>query len=136
MDWAKGNPTIKPDTGLHKFDFMFVVALRDIDSNVSLEDVIIQQHDLKTKHRIRIQTILDTPDILVAFDGYDEYTKGTNSDIDLTLAGKKRKFSFIVTSRPGDYLDKKDRRRLTEVQITGLSNKNIEKCDLLLWRSI
>ena len=113
-----------------KFDFMFVVPLKNIDSDISLEKVIIQQHDLEDKDitEDEIKTILESSKCLLVFDGYDEYKKGTNSDIDAVISGKRGNCFVLVTSRP-DYMEKKDRKKLDgEIQITGLSDKSITEC--------
>ena len=61
-------------------------------------------------------------------DGYDEYQKGTNADIDDAIENGLGECFVILTSRDGyipkDILDKMD----GEVEITGLSPKNIRKC--------
>ena len=112
------------------FDFMFIVPLKNIDSNIPLEKVIIQQHDLEDKDitEDEIKTILDSSKCLLVFDGYDEYKKDTNSDIDATISGKRENSFVLITSRP-DYMDKKDRKNLDgEIQIVGLSDESITEC--------
>ena len=67
--------------------------------------------------------------MLLLLDGYDEYKKGTNTDIDDAIADTIGDCFLIVTSRPGDYMKKIDRDQLDgEIIITGLSPENIEKC--------
>ena len=40
MDWAED----KAAPELQQFDFVFLVALRDVDSDIPLENVVQQQH--------------------------------------------------------------------------------------------
>lgn len=114
--------TAAAEACLNQFDLMFVVTLRHVDSNMSLEDILINQHQLQKKliHSGEIKRILETSKVLIAFDGYDEYRKGSNSDIDAVISDTKGSFSLIVTSRPGGYLDKADKETFTEVQINDL----------------
>ena len=109
---------------------MFMIQLKNIDSDIPLERFIIQQYELEDKGiaEDEIKTILDSSKCLLVFDGYDEYKKGTNSAIDTAISSKKRHLFVLITSRP-KHMDKKDREKLDgEIQIKGLSNENIEEC--------
>ena len=143
MDWAEDDtlaePTVKKaksdrstECGLNAFDFVFLIQLSKVDSNIPLEEVIIKQHSrLKSKNvpRDQISTILQKKKVLLLFDGYDEYKKGTNSAIDDAITNTIGNCFVIITSRPGDYMDKVDVDQMDGViQITGLSKENIEKC--------
>ena len=146
LDWTQNNGAKKrsahasqapvpelPASELGRFDFMFLVELRNVESNIPLERVIIEQHDLKERDikESQIQAALKSSKSLLIFDGYDEYKKGTNSVIDAAISGKKGSPFVLVTSRP-DYMDKKDRGKLGkldgEIQIKGLSDENIARC--------
>ena len=62
-------------------------------------------------------------------DGYDEYTPGTNTDIDKAIRVKIGKCFLILTSRPGEYLKKDDRNGMDgEIVIEGFSEGNIQVC--------
>ena len=64
--------------------------------------------------------------VLILFDGYDEYRKGTNTDIDNAITDSLGSCFILVTSRPGDYMKKPDRDQMDgEVQITGFSDEAI-----------
>ena len=141
VDWAEDDTTAEPvskraksdlDTSVKNFDFVFLIQLSQIDSDVSLEEVIIQQHGrLKSKNVLKEQigTILQKKKVLLLFDGYDEYKKGTNAAIDDAITNTIGNCFVIVTSRPGDYLEKSDVDKIDgEIQITGLSEENIVKC--------
>ena len=94
-------------TKIQRFDFVFRVLMREIENNISLESLIIEQHaELKENHvrEEHIRSILQGPDssrVLLILDGYDEYCKGTNTDIDAAIHGEDKKYSLMVTSRPG-----------------------------------
>ena len=110
--------------GLQKFDFPFLIKLKNVEENVSLEREIIEQHDLEADEN-QIKSILKHCKTLLIFDGYDEYKKGTNSAIDAAISGKRGKSFVLVTSRP-DYMDKKDKDKLDgQIQLRGLSQDNI-----------
>ena len=141
MDWAEDDTTAEPvlkkaksdlDTGVKNFDFVFLIQLSKVDGDVSLEEVIIQQHGrLKSKNvpKEQITAILQRKKVLLLFDGYDEYKKGTNTAINDAITNTIGNCFVIVTSRPGDYLDKSDVDQMDgEIQITGLSEENIVKC--------
>ena len=149
LDWAEE----KAPSELQKFDFVFLVALRTIDSNIPLEEVVIKQHGRFKARKVpkeHIKCILDgstESKVLLLLDGYDEYTKGTNTDIDEAITNTIGDCFLIVTSRPGDYMNKTDQEQMDgEIQIKGLSEESIreyatkylrnkEKCEDLLNKS-
>ena len=143
MDWAEDDTAAEPITkrtsldsdskaSLKNFDFVFLIQLSKVDSNIPLEEVIIQQHSrLKSKNvpKEQISAVLQRKKVLLLFDGYDEYKKGTNEAIDDAITNTIGNCFVIVTSRPGDYMEKSDVDKMDgEIQITGLSQENIEKC--------
>ena len=143
MDWAEDDMTTEPvmkktrldsdsKASLKNFDFVFLIQLSKVDSNIPLEEVIIQQHSkLKSKNvqRDQIAMVLQRKKVLLLFDGYDEYKKGTNSAIDDAITNTIGNCFVIVTSRPGDYMEQSDVDQLDgEIAITGLSKENIKKC--------
>ena len=96
-----------------RFDFVVLVPLKHIDSDITLEQVIIQEHDLGDKNitEDEIKTVLNSSRSLLIFDGYDEYKKGTNPAIDAAINGKRGKSFVLITSRP-DHMDNKDKNNL------------------------
>ncbi len=66
--------------------------------------------------------------ILLIFDGYDEYTKGSNEDIDKILQNGRENCLVILSSRSGDFLEHIRSQMDEEVRITGFSYENIIKC--------
>ena len=64
-------------------------------------------------------------------DGYDEYTSGTNKDIDRAIERTVGKCFLILTSRSKeekDFTQKIKKKMDGEVIIEGFSDMNIEKC--------
>ena len=143
MDWAEDDTAAEPITkrtsldsdskaSLKNFDFVFLIQLSKVDSNIPLEEVIIQQHSrLKSKNvpKEQISAVLQRKKVLLLFDGYDEFKKGTNEAIDDAITNTIGNCFVIVTSRPGDYMEQSDVNQMDgEIQITGLSYGNIKKC--------
>ena len=62
-------------------------------------------------------------------DGYDEYTPGTNKDIDGVIESGIGNCFLILTSRPGEYLSQRLRSRMDgEIVIEGFSEEKIREC--------
>ena len=109
---------------------MFMIQLKNIDSDLPLQRFIIQQYELEDKGIAEddIKTILDSPKCLLVFDGYDEYKKGTNSAIDAAISSQNGHSFVLITSRP-NHMDKKDKKKLDgEIQIKGLSDESVDEC--------
>ncbi len=129
LDWAENK---RPE--LQQFQFVFLILLRYVDGNEPLEGIIMQQHGRLQTENVslsEVKAILQgetKSNILLMFDGYDEYTKGTNDDIDKLLLNGKDNCLSIVSSRSGDFLDVIKSQMKEEVKITGFSYKNIIKC--------
>ena len=134
MDWIQCKEAIddlqqsqiETSSGLEKFDFTFLIKLKNVDEGVSLEREIIEQHGIDADEN-QIQSILKHCKTLLILDRYDEYKKGTSSAIDAAISGKRGNSFVLVTSRP-DYMDKKDKDELDgKIQLRGLSQKNIQQ---------
>ena len=125
MDWAED----KAPTELQQFDFVFLVALKNVSKNIPLEEVILQQHGkMRTMgvSKEQIKKFIREKRALILFDGYDEYRKGTNTDIDNAITDSLGSCFILVTSRPGEYMKKPDRDQMDgEVQITGFSDEAV-----------
>ena len=138
LDWAKGrnretnqfDDHSQGDTLQNQFDYVFLVPLKQVNSDISLEEVLLQKHELENKNisEDEIKKITNSPRVLLIFDGYDEYKKGTNSDIDAAISGQRGNSFVLITSRP-DHMEKRDKRKLDgEIQNNGLSGDSIEQC--------
>ena len=116
-----------------RFDCVFLVLMREIKNNISLEAIILEQHaEVKANHvrEEHIRSILQRPGssrVLLILDGYDEYCKGTNTDIDAAIHGEYKRYSLIVTSRPGS-LNYSFRKQFDEeVKIKGFDEDNFRE---------
>ena len=111
--------------GIGNFEFTFLIQLKRVNGNVSLEREIIEQHDLEADEN-QIKSVLKHCKTLLIFDGYDEYKKGTNSAIDAAISGKRGNSFVLITSRP-DYMTEADKKKMSgEIQNRGLSKQNIQ----------
>ena len=129
MDWVGGNnPLLQP------YHYAFLIQLRHIERDQSLGEIIKAQHNKLNVRRIQpsnLQAILEgetEEHVLLLIDGYDEYKKGKNQDIDNIIKNDVGNCYIIITSRPGSHLDDIRRFMSGEVKITGLSIENIKKC--------
>ncbi len=129
LDWAEN---ARPE--LRRFQFVFLISLRHVNRNEPLEHIIMQQHGCLKTMRVsssEVKAILHgetTADMLLMFDGYDEYSEGCNEDIDEILQNGKDNCLIIVSSRSGDFLHPIKSSTDEEVRITGFSRENIIKC--------
>ena len=115
------------------FDLVFLIKLRLVRKNQSLVEVIKHQHkQIKHISSRYINSVLvnrTTYSILLMLDGYDEYTPGTNKDIDEVIESEVGNCSLIITSRPGDYLKREIRDQMDgEIIIEGFSDEQIREC--------
>ena len=111
MDWAEG----KAPSELRQFDFVFLIALKNVHKNIPLEEIILQQHGRMRSMGVskeQIKSFIQNKKVLILLDGYDEYGKGTNTDIDNAITDSLGRCFLIVTSRPGDYMKKPDRDQM------------------------
>ena len=116
---------------LRKFGYVFLLQLRYVDNASTLAELIIRQHDyLELADPNFITSLLKSKTekmVLLLIDGYDEYTPGTNKDIDNLVKNGIGTCFVILTSRPG-FLDKQIRDMFDgEIIIKGLSKENIRK---------
>ena len=114
------------------FDFVFLVQLRFVDKTSSLAQIIIDQHpyieDVDSNFITFILKGKMSHSVLLLIDGYDEYTPGTNTDIDKVISLGIGTCFVILTSRPG-YLNKQIRDTFDgEIIIEGFSDKSIKVC--------
>ncbi len=108
--------------------------LRHVEGDEPLEHIIMQQHGRLHTEKVspsELKAILEgetNSNILLMFDGFDEYTKGLNNDIDNLLYHGKDNCFVILSSRSGDFLEAIKTQMDEEVRITGFSYENIIKC--------
>ena len=128
LDWAED----KAPSELQQFEFVFLIALKNVSKNIPLEEIILQQHGRMRNMGVskeQIKSFIQKKKVLILLDGYDEYRKGTNTDIDSAITDTLGDCFLLVTSRPGDYMKTPDRDQMDgEVQISGFGCKAIEEC--------
>ena len=135
-DWAQEGTPNKMDAmqsaRIKSFDLIFLLRLRNITSNAPLEAIIADQHELSKEQGKQLKNILDGTvkyKILFCFDGYDEYTPGTNEAIDQAISTPCANYSILVTSRPGQYVSKRITEQMScQVQLEGYSDEEIGIC--------
>ena len=111
-----------------------------MDKTSPLPQIIRFQHNLEKVNTRHIESILEgetNHKVLLLLDGYDEYKRGMNSEIDNAIENKIGNCFLILTSRPGNdsedkiFVSKKVRNRMDgEIVIKGFSPENIKKCSI------
>ena len=96
-------------------------------------ELVKYRHNLQDIPTCHIKSILNgetNHKVLLLLDGYDEYSRGTNHDIDKAIESKLGNCFIILTSRPGlDFVGNDVRSRMDgEVVIEGFSVKSIVQC--------
>ena len=126
MEWANCKNEV-----LKQYDFVFVIPLRDVKGNETLETLILANHDGLSGNSCPLEWITallsgDHHKVLVIFDGYDEYTPGTNKYVDKAITRNSLWNScMMMTSRSCDKLPVRDFMD-AEAQILGFSDKSIK----------
>ena len=128
LSWANG--TVNE---LKQFDFVFHIALKDVKNDQSIENIIIKQHKgLKSRKvsPIEIKNIIESDQhkILLLLDGHDEYTVGTNPNIDDVITKDiLTDCSIILTSRESKELPEIRCYMDAEAEITGFDSDGIRE---------
>ena len=124
------------------FDLVFLIRLRYVNTGSTLAKIIQKQHDeLEDIPTEYIESIIKGKAntsfrVLLMLDGYDEYTPGTNRDVDRAIESVLGNCFLILTSRPGDYLRKEIRNKMDgEIIIVGFSKEKIKECSTKYLRS-
>ena len=120
---------------LQIFDLVFLIQLRYVNKISSLAEIITSQHGkLKRKDLKYVESILEGDTqyrTLLLIDGYDEYQRGMNHEIDEAIESGIGDCFLILTSRPG-YVSKQVRDKMDgEVSIEGFSEENIVECSIM-----
>lgn len=127
MEWADCKNDI-----LKQYDFVFVIPLRDVKGNETLEELILANHHGLGGNSCPPEWITallseDHHKVLVIFDGYDEYTPGTNKYIDKAITRSTLWNScMMMTSRSCDKLLPVRDFMDAEAQILGFSDESIK----------
>ena len=116
------------------FDFVFLLPLRNMDEDCSLAQLLVKEHELDDADTELVDKIIrgrTSYKVLLLLDGYDEYTPGTNTELDAAVQTRLGKCLLILTSRPKegkDFTGKIRNKMDGEVVIEGFSEENIRKC--------
>ncbi len=129
LAWANGQ-----STELQKFDFVFHIALNSAKANQTVEEMIVEQHRVLQRHGatpLEISRLLtgDTmQNVCLLLDGYDEYQKGTSTDVDNVLVGVRLPHSSVLlTSRDTDKLVELRPYMNVEAEIMGFDPERVEE---------
>ena len=133
MKYVTGNDVMK------QFDFVFTIRLRDVDGKSSLPMIIRKQHgQLNKVDNTRIKDILEGKTkhkVALLLDGYDEYKKGRNPEIDRAIELGIGNSFLILTSRHG-FVDSNTKDKMDgEITIEGFSTRTITECSKLFFDS-
>ena len=105
-----------------------------MDENCSLAELVTDEHDLDQEDIPLVQNLLKSKTkhkVLLLIDGYDEYTPGTNTELDRAIEKTIGNCLLILTSRPKDQKDftiKIRDKMAGDVEIRGFSEENFKKC--------
>ena len=127
LTWADGSSEV-----LMKFQAVFYIALKDVKAGQSIEDIIVEQHCALYAKKVQPEEIKHSieecpkQNIVLLFDGYDEYRNGTNSDIDKIITKHYlRNCLVIITSRENkDYHNIREFMD-AEAEITGFDKTSV-----------
>ena len=127
MEWAGGQKDV-----LKQYDFVFVIPLREVKGHETLEELILANHKGLSANSCSAEaltTLLSgktSQRTLIVFDGYDEYTPGTNRYIDQAIEKRTLWNSWmLMTSRSCDKLQSIRDHMDAEAQILGFSDDNV-----------
>ena len=128
LSWAEGNVE-----DLKRFDFVFHVALKDITSEQSIEQIIVKQHKGLSGNNVQpdeIRKLLDVEgrqDILILLDGHDEYKRNNKCINEALIKSRLRNCWIVVTSRETKHLFSVRQCIDAEAQITGFNPKRVKQ---------
>ena len=128
ISWAKGSAE-----ELQDIDFVFHMALKTVKSKENIEEIIISQHKGLKGHDVQpdeIRRLLKNhakKRIVILLDGYDEYSPGTNEDIDNVITKDYLwNCTVVVTSRETKGLRELRNFMDTEIEIIGFAKEEVE----------
>ena len=130
MKYVTGNDVMK------QFDFVFTIRLRNVDKTSTLPELIIKQHgQLNKVDNTRIKDILEGKTqhkVALLLDGYDEYKKGRNTEINRAIESGVGNCFIVLTSRPNSVENIREKMD-GEITVEGFSANTIVKCSKLFF---
>ncbi|XP_072045722.1 NLR family CARD domain-containing protein 4-like [Amphiura filiformis] len=136
-DWAKGiQDSSSKDKVLSQFKLLFILSLREIETNETLTDAIfdqiLPQDTVISRKDLEAFIHAHGKETLLLLDGLDEYPmerlqKKVTGDIESVLANRKmRDTCVVVTTRPHKVEDLGEHHKhYTQVKLSGFSEDNI-----------
>ncbi|KAL9986772.1 hypothetical protein ACROYT_G000966 [Oculina patagonica] len=134
LDWVEPDETSMSEETNHlkKFELVLFIKLRDVSHCQTLRDVIRCSGLLSKEDEELTDTLLgyireNQSNVLLVFDGYDEYGKGSDSQVfDVLKSDYLPDCCVLMTSRSSQA---DDIREFADVQatVTGFNREDIEK---------
>ena len=128
ISWAKDSTEELKD-----INFVFHIPLKAVKSNDAIEKIIIAQHKGLKGNNVQpdeIRRLLQNyskQKIVILLDGYDEYSPGTNHDIDHVVTKDYLwNCTVVVTSRETKELRELRNFMDTEIEIIGFDKEGVE----------
>ena len=116
---------------LRKFDYVFHITLKQVHNDSALQNIIKQQHTLLAEtEEEKIVEILNEKDMksLLLLDGYDEYHREKNPDIDKIIEKRILGHCWLVlTTRPNEEVDEIKNYMDAVAKIEGFSSDQIKE---------
>ncbi len=132
FDWANDEWT-KTETELSSIQLVFLVTLKYIDPQQTLEEMIKHQHKCFKENKNITKEILKAvlekcgQKCLIILEGYDEIGENYNEELNKILEDEvKRECYVFITSRPNSVKDI-EKNIATIANITGFSKENTRK---------
>ncbi len=127
LGWSKDEHPV-----MQHFQWVFFIVLRQVNTDKSLERIILDQHAGLEGEGILptdIKSVLKKEqEILILLDGLDEYHFATNKDIDSLIKSNRRNCLILMSSRPGDFLHPLKEKSHEVVTMTGFDDDSIRMC--------
>ena len=132
MDWAEHDENRLTDEQraiLKKFELAVIIDLKKVSKHKSFRDIISASHiftdeDTAMKDGLLSYITHNQDKVLLVFDGYDEYSCGSNSEIFEIFKGNKlRNCCLLITTRISKADDLKEFKDVY-AEITGFSKED------------
>lgn len=134
LDWAEPDKTIVSEETnvLKKFELVLFIKLREVSHCQTLRDVIRCSDLFAEENKHLTDDLLsyiteNQSEVLLVFDGYDEYGKGSDSDVYRVFnADYLRDICVLMTSRSSQADDVREYADV-QAEVTGFSAEDIKE---------
>ncbi|XP_022787144.1 uncharacterized protein LOC111327268 isoform X1 [Stylophora pistillata] len=119
--------SVNGTNALKRFELVLVINLKEVSKYSGLRDVICHCNIFPEEDTAMAEQLLDyitnnQEEVLLVFDGYDEYRCGMNSEIYEIFRGKKlRNCCVLITTRTSKADDLLGEFKVVHAEITGFS---------------